>query len=82
MKHEIAATEKEIGTCNNMVVKHFKSRAIVGDWYPIVSIDFHEHVMTSMMVVRRVYALVVVLPTRVGLVSPPSEIKILYAFHF
>jgi len=32
--------------------KVFMSRAIVGHWNPIVSIDFHEHVMTGMMVLR------------------------------
>ena len=26
------------------------SRAIMGHWYPIVSIDFHEHAMIGMMV--------------------------------
>ena len=41
-----------------MLVKHFKTRAIVGHWYPIVSIDFHEHAMTDMMVFRQGYALV------------------------
>ena len=39
------------------VGKHFRSRAIVGHWYPIVSIDFHEHVMNYMMVLRQRYAL-------------------------
>jgi len=29
--------------------KVFRSGSIVGHWYPIVSIDFHEHAMTSMM---------------------------------
>jgi len=29
----------------------------VGHWYPIVSIDFHGHVMTDMMVLRQGYAL-------------------------
>jgi len=36
-----------------MLVKHFRSRAIVGHWYPIVSIDIHEHKMTGMMVLRQ-----------------------------
>ena len=49
---------KGIETYNNMLVKHFRSRAIVGHWYPIVSIDFHEHAMTGMMVLRQGYALV------------------------
>jgi len=40
---------KGIETCNSMLVKHFRSRAIVGHWYPIVSIDFHEHALTGMM---------------------------------
>jgi len=26
-----------------MSIKHFKNRAIVGQWYPIVFIDFHEN---------------------------------------
>jgi len=43
-----------------MLVKHFRNRAIVGHWYPIVSIDFHDHVMTSMMIFRQGYALVFV----------------------
>ena len=30
----------------------------MGHWYPIVSIDFHEHAMTYMMVLRHGYALV------------------------
>ena len=30
----------------------------MGYWYPIMSIDFHEHAMTGMMVLRQVYALV------------------------
>jgi len=50
---------KEIGTCSSMLVNHFRSSAIVGHWYLIVSIDFHEHAMTGMMVLRQVYALVV-----------------------
>ena len=54
----LATTMKEIGTCNNMLVEHFRSRDIVGHWYPIVSIDFHEHIMTGMMVLRQGYALV------------------------
>ena len=41
-----------------MLVKQFKSRVIVGNWYPIISIDFHEHAMTGMMVLRKGYALV------------------------
>ena len=57
---ELVAVEKGIGTGNNMLVKHFRSRAIVGHWYPIMSIDFHEHAMTSMMVLRQGYALVFV----------------------
>jgi len=40
---------KETGTCSSMSMKHFKSGAIVGHWYPVVSIDFHEHAMTSMI---------------------------------
>jgi len=32
----------------------------VGHWYPIVSIGYREHAMTSMMVLRQVYALVFV----------------------
>lgn len=45
-----------------MLVKHFKSRANVGQWYLIVSIDCHEHVMTGMMVFRQGYLLVLDLP--------------------
>ena len=48
----IATTKKGIETCNNMSVKHFRSRAIVGHLYPIVSIGFHEHAMTDMMVLN------------------------------
>ena len=43
---------KGIGTSRSMLVKHFRSRAIVGHRYPIVSINFHEHVMTGMVVLR------------------------------
>lgn len=53
---ELAAIVKEIGTCSSMLVKHFSSRAIVGHAYPIVSIYFHEHAMTYMMVLRYGYA--------------------------
>ena len=49
---ELAATKKGIGTCSSILVKHFRSRAIVGHWYPIMSIYFHEHAMTGMMVLR------------------------------
>ncbi len=45
----ISSRNKGIETCNNMLVKHFRSKAILGHWYPIVSIDVHEHAMTSMM---------------------------------
>ena len=46
--------------CNNKrnwkmqqyVGKVFKSRAIVGHWYPIMYIEFHEHGVTGMMVLR------------------------------
>jgi len=41
-----------------MLVKHFRSRTIVGHWYPIVFIDFHEHAMTGMMVLREGNAIV------------------------
>ena len=41
-----------------MLVNHFGSRAIVEHWYQIVSIDFHEHAMAGMMVLRQRYALV------------------------
>ena len=30
--------------------KLFTRRAIVGHWYPIMSINYHEHTMTGMMV--------------------------------
>ena len=33
-----------------MLVKNFRSRAIVGHWYPIVFIDCHENAMNGMMV--------------------------------
>jgi len=56
---KLAATTKGIGTFNNMPLKHLRSRAIVGHWYPIVSINFYEHSMTGMMFLRQVYALVV-----------------------
>ena len=39
----LVAVVKGIITCNSMLVSHFKSRVIVGNWDPIVSIDFHEH---------------------------------------
>jgi len=32
----------------------------MGHWYPIVSIDLHEHVMTGKMVLRQVYAFIFV----------------------
>ena len=50
---------KGIGTSCSMLVNHFKTRAIVGHRYPIVSIDFHEHCMRSMMVLKQLYALVI-----------------------
>jgi len=43
-----------------MLAEYFRSRAIMGHWYPIMSIYFHEHVMTNMMVLRQGYALVFV----------------------
>jgi len=49
---ELVPTTKGIGIGSNMLVKHFRSRAIVGHWYPIISIDFHEHAMAGMMVLR------------------------------
>ena len=42
------------------VGKAFMSRAIIRHWYPIVSIDFHDHAMVVMMVLRQGYALVFV----------------------
>lgn len=33
---------------------------MMGHWYQIVSIDYHEHVMTGRMVLRQRYALVFV----------------------
>jgi len=54
----ISSNNKVIGTISIMLVKHFKSRVVVGHWYPIVSIDFHEHAMPSIMVLRQGYALV------------------------
>ena len=55
---ELVASVEEIGTGSSMLVKYFRSKAIVGHWYPIVSIDFCEHAMTSMMVLMHGYALV------------------------
>jgi len=40
-----------------MLVKHFRSRTIAGNWYPLVSIHCHEHAMTDIMVLRRGYAM-------------------------
>lgn len=54
----LVVTTKGIGTCNSMMVKDFRSMAIMGHWYPIVCIDFHGHVMTGMMFLRQGYALV------------------------
>ena len=48
----INSVSKRIETRSNMLVKHFRSRAIVGHWYPIVSIVFHEPAMIGMMVLR------------------------------
>ncbi|MCY6488315.1 hypothetical protein, partial [Actinobacillus pleuropneumoniae] len=56
----LVATIKGIGIGNKMLVTHFKRGAIVGHWYPIVSIDFHENAMIGMMVLRHGYALVFV----------------------
>jgi len=39
-------------TKQQCVGKAFMIRAIVRHWYLIVSIDFHEDAMTSMMVLR------------------------------
>jgi len=47
---ELAAMTKGIGTRNNMLVMHLKNRAIMGHYYPVASIDFHEYAMTCMMV--------------------------------
>jgi len=35
-----------------MLIEHFRSRAIMGHWYPIISIDFCEHAMIDMMVFK------------------------------
>jgi len=43
-----------------MLVKHFRNRDILGNWYPIVSINFYDHAMTSMMVLRQGYAFIFV----------------------
>jgi len=40
------------------VGKALQEQAIVGHWYPIVSIDCHEHAMIGMVVFRQLYALV------------------------
>ena len=45
----ISSNNKCIEIGNNMLVKHFRSRAIMGYWYPTVSIDFHGHAMNGMM---------------------------------
>ena len=55
----LVVATKGIGIGNSMLVKHFRSRAILGHWYLIVFIDFHEHDMNSMMVLWQGYALVV-----------------------
>ena len=54
---KLEAIAKGIGICNSMLVKRFRNRAIEGHWYPIVSIDCHKDVMTSMIVLRQEYAL-------------------------
>jgi len=54
----INKNSKGIETGSNMLVNHLRNKVIVGHWYLLVSIDFHEHAMTNMMVLRQVYALV------------------------
>ena len=49
---ELAST-KGIGIGYSMLINHFRSRSIVGHWYPIVFVDFHEHDMANMMVLRQ-----------------------------
>ena len=50
-------SSNNIRNCNKhqYVGRVVRSRSIVGNWYPIVSIDFHEHSMTGMMVLRQGY---------------------------
>jgi len=55
---ELVVAAKSIGASIDMLVKNFMSRVIVGHWYPIVSINFHEQAMTNMMVLRKGYTLV------------------------
>jgi len=57
---ELVALTKGIGKCNSMLVNNFRNRAIMGHWNLIVSIDFHEHAMTSMIFLRYGYSLVFV----------------------
>jgi len=59
---ELTATTKEIGTYSSILVKNLRSRAIVGHWYPIMSIDFHEHDMTGMMCLGKYMAWFLYLP--------------------
>jgi len=54
----ISSNNKMNWNKHQYIGKAFRSRAIVGHWYPIVSIDFHEHDMTGMMVLSHGYALV------------------------
>lgn len=52
---ELATSIKGIGIGSSMMVKHFRSKANVGNWYPLVSTDFHEHSMNCVMVLREGY---------------------------
>ena len=54
------------------VGKALQEQGIVGHWWPIVSIDFHEHAMTDMMVLRKLYALVIDLLMRGSLAKGGS----------
>jgi len=57
-KLAVASVEKIIGTCSSMLVKEFRNRVVVVHWYPIMSIDFHEHAMVGMIILRQVYSLI------------------------
>ena len=58
LTQELVVAVKKIGVGSSMLVKHFRSRVIVGHWYPIVSIDCYEHSIIGMMVLGYGYSLV------------------------
>jgi len=51
----LEAITKGIEIGSSMLVKNLRIRAIVGHWYPIMSIDFHENAMIGMMALRQVW---------------------------